>query len=242
MGKGFEKYSGKFGTSVTDIPGASPRIDAAISAASQKHGVELALLAAVAKQESRFNPSARSPAGAGGLFQFMPGTASGFGIDPFNIEQASDGGARFLKNLLKKFGGRYDLAIAGYNAGPNAPGLSEGRLPPYAETRNYVRLVTSYLEEFRKQFGGFRELGGPVRSGKSYIVGERGPELFTPTSGGAIVNATDTQRIVGSAGQQPVQYHDNRQIKVETAATDPHAVAALVEARTRSRMAGVNLR
>lgn len=240
---GFSENSGKIGKPlVTDIPGASNRIDAAISTASARHGVELALLAAVAKQESRFNPKAVSPAGAGGLFQFMPATARGFGIDPFNIEQAADGGARFLKNLLAKFGGRYDLALAGYNAGPNAPGLSEGKLPPYAETRNYVRLVTSYLEEFRKQFGGFREHGGPVRHNQSYVVGERGPELFTPTSTGTIVNAKDTARIMGQGAAPSTVYHDNRQITVETAATDPEAVAALVEMRTRTRLTGVNVR
>lgn len=241
QGLGFSENSGKIGKPpVVDIPGAPPQIDAALNAASKKYGVELALVAAVAKQESGFRPNVTSPAGAGGLMQLMPATARSLGVsnvfDPF---QNADGGTKYLKQLLQRFGGRYNLAMGGYNAGPNAPGLDEGVLPPYSETRNYVRLVTSYLEEFRRNFGGFREMGGGVQAGKAYVVGEKRPEIFVPNRPGTIL--PDAAASLSSAGST---YQDNRTINntINTQATDPEAVADVFDARTRSSMTGVIFR
>jgi hypothetical protein len=238
---GFSENSGKIGKPlVTDIPGAPPQIDAALNAASKKYGVELALVAAVAKQESGFRPNVTSPAGAGGLMQLMPATARSLGVsnvfDPF---QNADGGTKYLKQLLQRFGGRYNLAMGGYNAGPNAPGLDEGVLPPYSETRNYVRLVTGYLEEFRRNFGGFREMGGGVQAGKAYVVGEKRPEIFVPNRPGTIL--PDAAASLSSAGST---YQDNRTINntINTQAADPEAVADVFDARTRSSMTGVIFR
>lgn len=112
--------------------------------ASMDHGVDASLLAAVAKQESGFNPSAVSPAGAQGLMQLMPGTAAGLGVtDSFNPAQAVDGAARLLSQLLDRFGST-PLALAAYNAGPGAVIRYDG-IPPYPETVNYVRSVMSML-------------------------------------------------------------------------------------------------
>ncbi len=113
--------------------------------ASAKYGVSADLLAAVAKQESGYNPRATSAAGAQGLMQLMPGTAQGLGVtDAYDPSQAVDGAARLLKGLLDRFGST-DLALAAYNAGPGAV-LKYHGVPPYAETRNYVRSVMSMLE------------------------------------------------------------------------------------------------
>ena len=172
--------------------------------------------------------------------QLMPATARSLGVsnvfDPF---QNADGGTKYLKQLLQRFGGRYNLAMGGYNAGPNAPGLDEGVLPPYSETRNYVRLVTSYLEEFRRNFGGFREMGGGVQAGKAYVVGEKRPEIFVPNRPGTIL--PDAAASLSSAGST---YQDNRTINntINTQATDPEAVADVFDARTRSSMTGVIFR
>ena len=115
------------------------------SAASRKYGVSAALLAAVAKQESGFNPRAVSAAGAQGLMQLMPGTAKGLGVtNPFDPAQAVDGAARMLRDLTRRFGST-ELALAAYNAGPGAV-LKYGGIPPYPETQRYVRHVMSLMK------------------------------------------------------------------------------------------------
>ena len=111
-------------------------------AAARKEGVDPRLLAAVAWSESGFSAGARSPAGAVGLMQLMPRTAAGLGVDPTDPQQALRGGARYLSQQLKAFGGREDLALAAYNAGPGAV-RKHGGIPPYAETQAYVRTVLS---------------------------------------------------------------------------------------------------
>jgi len=113
--------------------------------ASARYGVPASLLAAVAHQESGFDASAVSPAGARGLMQLMPATARGLGVDPMNPAQAVDGAARMLKSLIGEFG-RVDYALAAYNAGPGAVHRYHG-IPPYAETRHYVPAVLDYQKK-----------------------------------------------------------------------------------------------
>ena len=123
------------------VPAGTPYADL-FSDAGQTYGVDPALLAAVARQESGFDPAAVSPAGAQGLMQLMPATAQGLGVaDSFNPSQAVDGAARLLRDLISRFG-QVDLALAAYNAGPGAV-LRYGGIPPYPETQNYVRSVMS---------------------------------------------------------------------------------------------------
>ncbi len=114
------------------------------NSAGATYGVEPRLLAAVAKQESGFDPRAVSPAGAQGLMQLMPATAAGLGVqNSFDPAQAVDGAARLLRDLLDRFG-RTDYALAGYNAGPGAVLRYDG-IPPYPETQNYVRSIMTSL-------------------------------------------------------------------------------------------------
>jgi len=129
----------------TGVSGATPYSDV-INAAAARTGVPAKLIAAVAKQESGFDPSAVSRAGAEGIMQLMPTTAKGLGVtNPLNATQSINGGADYLASLLKRFDGNTTLAVAAYNAGPGAV-LKYGGVPPYAETQNYVRNVLALTE------------------------------------------------------------------------------------------------
>ena len=116
------------------------------TSAASRYGVDPSLLAAVANQESGFNPSAVSPAGAQGLMQFMPSTAQGLGVDPMDPASSVNGAARYLSTLTQQFGST-DLALAAYNAGPGAVS-KYGGIPPYPETQNYVSSVMSKAEAY----------------------------------------------------------------------------------------------
>lgn len=112
-----------------------------IARVAERHDVNPALLTAMAQAESAFDPLAVSPKGARGLLQLMPETAERFGVsNPFDAAQNVEGAARYLGWLLERYDGRADLALAGYNAGEGAVDLHRG-IPPYGETRRYVRRV-----------------------------------------------------------------------------------------------------
>jgi len=119
-------------------PGESAFASLFASVGAQR-GVSPALLSAVARAESGFDPSARSTAGAQGLMQLMPATAQGLGVDPWNPAEAVDGAARLLKQHLSRFGST-ELALAAYNAGPGAV-QKHGGIPPYRETQDYVAKI-----------------------------------------------------------------------------------------------------
>jgi len=142
------------------------RLEPFIVAAAKRHGVDARILRAICFVESRYRLNAVSPKGARGPMQFMPNTAARYGLrDPHDPEQAIDAAARYLRDLLRKFGGRVDLAVAAYNAGEgavssfmtgkplilsdgrivNARGVVTGGIPPYAETQRYVRSVLALL-------------------------------------------------------------------------------------------------
>lgn len=108
-------------------------------AAARKHGVPEDLFLRLVNQESRFKPKARSHKGAIGLAQLMPGTAKQLGVDPHDPRQNLEGGARYLRMMYNEFGS-WRLALAAYNAGPGAV-KKHGGVPPYRETRNYVKKI-----------------------------------------------------------------------------------------------------
>jgi len=117
---------------------AAGRYADAIAAAADRNALDRALLAAVAKVESNFNPYAVSPKGACGILQLMPQTAKRFGVkNVFDVTQNIDAGAQYLRWLLDRFEGRVELALAGYNAGEGAVDRHKG-IPPFAETEWYV--------------------------------------------------------------------------------------------------------
>lgn len=108
-------------------------------AAARKHGVPEDLFLRLVQQESGWNPGAKSSKGASGLAQLMPVTASRLGVDINDPQQNLEGGARYLRMMYDKFG-TWRLALAAYNAGPQAVEKHDG-IPPYQETMNYVKVI-----------------------------------------------------------------------------------------------------
>ena len=125
------------------------RIDTLIRQYGTQYGVDPYLIYCLMSQESSFIAGATSHKGAQGLMQLMPGTAARYGVtNPYDVAQNIKGGTRYLKDLLKMFNGRVDLALAGYNAGEGAVMKYGYTVPPYEETRNYVRLI---LKRYKPQ-------------------------------------------------------------------------------------------
>ena len=125
--------------------GHHPDIENAIDAAAARHGLSRELIAGVIRAESNFDVHAVSPAGAQGLMQLMPETARELGVEnPFDIRENIDAGTRYLKQMLRLFGNDLEKALSAYNAGPGTVRRFNGSVP-YAETRQYVERVISYL-------------------------------------------------------------------------------------------------
>jgi soluble lytic murein transglycosylase-like protein len=124
------------------------RYSGVIGSATKKYGLPEGLLAAVASAESGFNPNAKnSKSGASGMFQFMPATAQGYGIDPFNVNQAADAAGKMLNGLIAKYDGDVSKALAGYNWGG---GNVDKAVKKYGsnwlqhaptETKNYIKKI-----------------------------------------------------------------------------------------------------
>lgn len=126
-----------------DIPTSGDReIDRIIFEVSEDQGIDPRFIHAVIWQESKYDPRARSHAGAQGLMQLMPATAKRFGCEhPNDPEENITAGTRYLSWLLKRFSGNVELALAGYNAGEGSVDKYDG-IPPYSETQNYVKIIT----------------------------------------------------------------------------------------------------
>jgi hypothetical protein len=120
-----------------------PGLDTLIRQSGNKYGVDPYLIFLVMEQESHFNTGAVSPKGARGLMQLMPGTGRRFGVRrPHDPAQNIAGGTRYLRELLDRFNNRVDLVLASYNAGEGAVLKFGHRVPPYRETRNYVKKIS----------------------------------------------------------------------------------------------------
>jgi soluble lytic murein transglycosylase-like protein len=136
-----------------DRPRAAGRLprDAQIRRVAARHGVDPLLVHAVVRAESGYDPKAVSSSGAAGLMQLMPDTARRYGVtDPFDPARNLDAGVRYLRDLLRTFGGNVGLALAAYNAGEQSVLRAGRRVPDYRETAQYVRRVRMYYRELRE--------------------------------------------------------------------------------------------
>lgn len=130
--------------------GEGASYEALVDQAAARNGLDPAVLHGLIQQESGFDPTATSSAGAAGLTQLMPGTASSLGVaNPLDAAESIEGGARYLSEMMSRFGGNTADALAAYNAGPGAV-QQYGGVPPYAETESYVSKVLGYAETYRQ--------------------------------------------------------------------------------------------
>lgn len=131
-------------------PGSPDRYDVIIADAARRHGIPTALIKAVIKAESDFDPQAVSRRGAMGLMQIMPANLDVLEVaDPFNPHQNIMGGVRYLREMLERFDQDLQLALAAYNAGPGV--VEQYRaIPPFPETREYIQRVLRFYRLFQK--------------------------------------------------------------------------------------------
>lgn len=130
-----------------------PDIRQSIRNAATKYAISEKLIQSVIQAESNYRPDAVSPAGAQGLMQLMPATARELGVsDPFDVDQNIDGGSRYLRKMMDRFGGDITLALAAYNAGPGTVQRYNGNVP-YQETQTYIQCVLSTMTALGETIG-----------------------------------------------------------------------------------------
>ncbi len=146
--------SNNYGSSAASKSGTRNAYDSYITASAARHGVDPALMKAMMHTESAFNPNARSPVGAQGLMQLMPATARRFKVsNAWNPAENIEGSAKYIAWLMKRFNNNVEFAIAGYNAGEGNVDKYNG-IPPFKETRNYVKSVMSRYHSLYKNDSG----------------------------------------------------------------------------------------
>jgi len=125
--------------------------DSLIRSLAEKHGLSASLIHAMIKNESNYNPFAVSSKGAKGLMQLMPNTANKYGVeDLYDPKENIEAGIKYMKNLLSSYEGNLNLALAAYNAGPEAVKKFKG-VPPYPETQNYIKKINSSFHKSNRR-------------------------------------------------------------------------------------------
>jgi len=151
---GSSSNSNDYGSSSASSSGTRNSYDSYIMASAQRHGVDPGLMKAMMHTESAFNPNARSPVDAQGLMQLMPATARRFKVsNPWNPADNIEGSAKYIAWLMRRFNNNVEFAVAGYNAGEGNVDKYNG-IPPFKETRNYVKSVMSRYHSLYKNDSG----------------------------------------------------------------------------------------
>lgn len=161
--------SNSYGSSEASKSGSRNAYDSYIVASAVRHGVDPALVKAMMHTESAFNPNARSPVGAQGLMQLMPATARRFKVNnAWNPSENIEGSAKYIAWLMKRFNNNIEFAVAGYNAGEGNVDKYKG-IPPFKETRNYVKRVMSRYHTLYKNDSGL--MGGTMSASNATTSG-----------------------------------------------------------------------
>lgn len=179
----------RFSDRLVDIPDSGIQI--AIDRHSTDQSLDPKLVRAMIQVESGYNHRARSHKGAMGLMQLMPGTASRYQVgDPYDPDENVRGGTRYLRHLIDRFPGQLELAVAAYNAGPGAVERYNG-IPPYRETRDYVRRVLALYQGGEPALTFASSPGGQG----SVVIGLRKPRITRNSQNRIVVTtALDTRR------------------------------------------------
>ncbi len=165
--KMYDGSGDSYGSSSASSSGSRNSYDSYIRASAQRHGVDPGLIKAMMHSESAFNPNARSPVGAQGLMQLMPATARRFKVsNPWNPADNIEGSAKYIAWLMKRFNNNVEFAVAGYNAGEGNVDKYNG-IPPFKETRNYVKNVMSRYHSLYKNDSG---LSGSTMNASNQIA------------------------------------------------------------------------
>ena len=174
------------------------RYEATIRKHANMHGVDINLVKAVMAAESGFNSTALSPKNAMGLMQVIPPTAARYGVSAEQLmspERNIYAGVRYLRDLSRMFQGRPDLIVAAYNAGEGAVYKYNRRIPPYAETQNYVRTVMQYYQVYSGNSMGRGNMDVNIRN---VSAGKKGRVIMTSTP------ASSSRRAMQRLGNTPV--------------------------------------
>ena len=187
--EGIQQRARRLSTTLVPIPDSEVQI--AIDRHAEAQSLDPKLVRAVIQVESGYNQKARSHKGAMGLMQLMPGTASQLKVEnPYDPYENVGGGTRYLRHLMDRFPGRVDLAVAAYNAGPGAVERYNG-IPPYRETRDYVRRVMALYNGTEPSLG---RATAPVQSSIP-IPGRRKPYITRNSQNRIVVTtAIDSKR------------------------------------------------
>ena len=160
-----DSNANNYASSAQSKSGTRNSYDSYIMASATRHGVDPGLMKAMMHTESAFNPNARSPVGAQGLMQLMPATARRFKVsNAWNPAENIEGSAKYIAWLMRRFNNNIEFAVAGYNAGEGNVDKYNG-IPPFKETRNYVKSVMSRYHSLYKNDSGLSANNSSSMSG-----------------------------------------------------------------------------